>query len=124
MITKLTSTKTVIAKIIADLDLKEDDIKITDIREWIAEGMEKIGAVTQLEPKVKTVEIHNHQAQIPCDLHQLIHLIVMDRGFQLEKPQAHLLYGIMTIAVVIVVIILGILRNVDMIVNVNTAIQI
>lgn len=71
MITKLTSTKTVIAKIIADLDLKEDDIKITDIREWIAEGMEKIGAVTQLEPKVKTVEIHNHQAQIPCDLHQL-----------------------------------------------------
>jgi hypothetical protein len=47
----------------------------------------------------------------------------MDRGFQLEKPQAHLLYGIMTIAVVIVVIILGILRNVDMIANVNTAIQ-
>lgn len=42
MITKLTSTKTVIAKIIADLDLKEDDIKITDIREWVAEGMEKL----------------------------------------------------------------------------------
>jgi myo-inositol-1-phosphate synthase len=71
MITKLISSKSVIAKIIADLDLKENEIKITDYFEWIAEGMEKIGAVTQLEPKVKTVEIHNHQSQIPCDLHQL-----------------------------------------------------
>lgn len=71
MITKLTSTKTVIAKIIADLDLNEDDIKITDIREWIADGMEKIGAYTQFIPKVETVEIRCHQAPLPCDLHQL-----------------------------------------------------
>nr|DAJ75139.1 MAG TPA: biofilm development protein [Caudoviricetes sp.] len=41
----MVSSKAVIAKIIADLDLKEDDIKITDIREWISEAMEKIGAV-------------------------------------------------------------------------------
>ena len=71
MITKLTSIKTVIAKIIADLDLKEDDIKITDIREWCSEAMEKIGAYTQFVPKVETVEIHNHQVPLPCDLHQL-----------------------------------------------------
>ena len=37
----MVSSKAVIAKIIADLDLKEDDIKITDIREWISEAMEK-----------------------------------------------------------------------------------
>ena len=71
MITKLTSIKTVIAKIIADLDLKEDDIKITDIIEWCSEAMEKIGAYTQFVPKVETVEIHNHQVPLPCDLHQL-----------------------------------------------------
>jgi hypothetical protein len=45
MIDKLTTSKEIIAKIIADYDLKEDEIKITDIREWIGEGMEKIGAV-------------------------------------------------------------------------------
>lgn len=71
MVTKLISIKSVIAKIIADLDLKEDDTKITDIREWCSESIEKIGAVTQFIPKVKTIELHGHQAQIPCDLHQL-----------------------------------------------------
>lgn len=77
MITKLISVKSVIAKIIADLDLKEDDMRISDIREWVGEAIEKIGAVTQFIPKVSgqdgtpIVELHGHQAQIPCDLHQL-----------------------------------------------------
>jgi hypothetical protein len=39
------SSKAIIAKIIADLDLKEDEVKITDIREYIGEAMEKIGAI-------------------------------------------------------------------------------
>ena len=56
MVTKLISIKSVIAKIIADLDLKEDDTKITDIREWCSEAIEKIGAVTQFIPKVKLGE--------------------------------------------------------------------
>lgn len=71
MITKLTSVKTVIAKIIADLDLKEDDTRITDIREWAGEAIEKIGAVTQFTKKVEDIELHDHQAPLPCDLHQL-----------------------------------------------------
>ena len=41
MIDRLTTSKEIIAKIIADYDLKEDEIKITDIKEWIGEGMEK-----------------------------------------------------------------------------------
>ena len=40
MIDRLTTSKEIIAKIIADYDLKEDEIKITDIKEWIGEGME------------------------------------------------------------------------------------
>ena len=77
MVTKLTSVKTVISKVIADADLQEDDLRISDIREWIGEGIEKIGAVTQLERKVSGVDgapiikIKGHQAQLPCDLHQL-----------------------------------------------------
>lgn len=77
MITKLTSIKTVIAKIIADLDLKEDDMRITDIIEWCGEAIEKIGAVTQFIPKVSgqdgtpITKLNCHQAPLPCDLHQL-----------------------------------------------------
>lgn len=74
---KLVSVKSVLAKVIADLDLAEDDIKISDFREWCGEGIEKIGAVTQLLPKVGGVEgspilkLSGHQAALPCDLHQL-----------------------------------------------------
>lgn len=77
MVTKLTSIKTVIAKVIADLDLKEDDIRITDIREWCGDAIEKIGAIQQFIPKVSgqdgtpMTKLHCHQAAIPCDLHQL-----------------------------------------------------
>lgn len=67
----MVSSKAVIAKIIADLDLKEDDIKITDIREWISEAMEKIGAVQQLEHKVANLKICDYQAKLPCDLYRL-----------------------------------------------------
>lgn len=67
----LVSSKSVIAKVIADLDLKEEDIKITDIRQWIGEAMEKIGAIQQLEHKVVTVKVDNYQAKLPCDLYRL-----------------------------------------------------
>nr|DAL01668.1 MAG TPA: hypothetical protein [Caudoviricetes sp.] len=42
---KLVSSNTVIAKVIADLQLQETDIRITDIREWIQEAVLKIGAI-------------------------------------------------------------------------------
>lgn len=71
MVTKLTSINTVIAKVMADLDISEDDLRISDIREWAAEAIEKIGAVTQLEYKVREVELNGHQAPLPCELHQL-----------------------------------------------------
>lgn len=77
MITKLTSSKSVIAKVIADLNLSEDDIRVSDFLEWIGEAVEKIGAVTQLIKKVSgvdgapVIEINHHQAALPCDLHHL-----------------------------------------------------
>lgn len=68
---KLISSKAVLAKIIADLDLKEDEIRITDVREWIGEAMEKIGAVQQLEHKVANIQVVDYQAKLPCDLCRL-----------------------------------------------------
>lgn len=68
---KLISSKAVLAKIIADLDLKEDEIRITDVHEWIGEAMEKIGAVQQLEHKVANIQVVDYQAKLPCDLYRL-----------------------------------------------------
>lgn len=68
---KLVSSKAVLAKIIADLYLKEDEIRITDVREWIGEAMEKIGAIQQLEHKVANLPVIDYQAKLPCDLYRL-----------------------------------------------------
>ena len=44
MIYNYTRCESVIAKIMADLDLSEKNVRITDIKEWIFEAVEKIGA--------------------------------------------------------------------------------
>lgn len=68
---RMISSKTVIAKAIADFDISEDKIKITDWREWILEGMLKIGAIQQFEHKVAILPIECHQVALPCDLYKL-----------------------------------------------------
>jgi hypothetical protein len=47
MIYKYIKCESVIAKIMADLDISEKNQRITDIREWIFEAIEKIGAPMQ-----------------------------------------------------------------------------
>lgn len=49
MIYNYTRCESVIAKIMADLDMSEKDTRITDIKEWIFEAVEKIGAPTQYQ---------------------------------------------------------------------------
>lgn len=77
MVTKLTTSKAIISKVIADYNMSEDDILISDMREWVGEAVEHIGAVTQLIKKVSGVdgvpvtELNHHQAALPCDLHHL-----------------------------------------------------
>lgn len=65
------SAETVIGKVIADLDLKESEIRISDIKEYILEGMLKIGAIQQYEHKVAVLPVNCHQAALPCDLYKL-----------------------------------------------------
>ena len=65
------SSKSVIAKILADLDLKEDQIKISDFYEWITEALLKIGALQQFNQKVVVLPILEGRVKLPCDLYQL-----------------------------------------------------
>ena len=68
---RLISSKTVLAKVIADLDLQEHEIPISDFKEYILEAMIKIGALQQYEHKVEILPIDHHQAKLPCDLYKL-----------------------------------------------------
>ena len=67
----MVSSKSVIAKVIADLDLKEEDIKITDIKQWIGDACMNIGSVNQLEHKVVVLPLNSYQCKLPCDLERL-----------------------------------------------------
>lgn len=48
MVYKLISSRSVIAKVLADLNIKEESLRISDMTEWCGEAIEKIGAITQL----------------------------------------------------------------------------
>lgn len=71
MVYKMVSSKSVLAKIIADLSLEEQDIKITDIKSWIGEACMNIGSVNQLEHKVVVLPLNSYQCKLPCDLERL-----------------------------------------------------
>lgn len=77
MIYKYTKCESVIAKIMADADMSEKNIRVTDIREWIFEAVEKIGAPVQYvqkesgEDDVPVFEVHEHQVPLPDDLESL-----------------------------------------------------
>ena len=77
MVSKLISVKQVIAKVMSDLDIKEDSQRMSDYIEWASEAVEKIGSVAQLDRKVSGVdgepylEIKGHQAKLPYSLFRL-----------------------------------------------------
>lgn len=80
MIYKLTSVKSVIAKVFTDLDLHEETHRISDMIEWAGEALEKIGAfpyfvnkVTGLEG-VPLLELNNYQVKLPCDFYSVIQM--------------------------------------------------
>ena len=71
MVNKMVSSKAVIGKVISDLDLREEDIKITDVKQWIGECCINIGSVNQLEHKVVILPLSSYQCKLPCDLERL-----------------------------------------------------
>ena len=77
MIYKYTKCESVIAKIMADADMSEENMRVTDIREWIFEAIEKIGAPVQYIQKESGVDdcpilkIEGYQVPMPDDLEAL-----------------------------------------------------
>lgn len=77
MIYNYTKCESVIAKIMADLDSTEIRQRTSDIREWIFEAVDKIGAPMQYISKESgrdgfpILEIHDYQVPIPEDLQVL-----------------------------------------------------
>lgn len=74
MIYNYTRCESVIAKIMADLDSSEVRQRISDIREWIFEAVDKIGAPMQYITKESGVDgtpllqIEDNQVPLPSDL--------------------------------------------------------
>lgn len=77
MITKYVPCEQIIAKVMADTDIKDLGQRISDIREWIFEAIDKIGASSQYEYKqsgadeVPVLKLTDYQAQLPDDLVKL-----------------------------------------------------
>lgn len=77
MIYKYIKCESVIAKIMADANMSQKNIRITDIREWIFEAVEKIGASVQYIQResgsdgVPTYRVEDYQVPIPEDLEKL-----------------------------------------------------
>ena len=77
MIYKYTKCESVIAKIMADADMSEKNIRITDMREWIFEAVEKIGAPVQYVHRESGVDgapvlkLEDYQVPLPADLEKL-----------------------------------------------------
>lgn len=77
MIYKYTKCESVIAKIMADADMSDKNLRVTDIREWIFEAVEKIGAPVQYMQRESGIdgcpvfEIIDRQIPLPEDLESL-----------------------------------------------------
>jgi hypothetical protein len=72
MVYKYTSSREVIAKIYSDLDFQEELHRISDIREWITEAVEKIGAFDQFVKKVVELPVHHFKVRLPDDFHSMV----------------------------------------------------
>lgn len=77
MIYRYTKCEQVIAKIMADSNMTETNVRTTDIREWIFEAVAKIGAPAQYiqkesgEDNVPILKLEDYQVAIPEDLESL-----------------------------------------------------
>ena len=77
---KNTSVKRIIAKILIDHDSFEETHRISDMINWIGEGLEKIGAFSQMSHKVAgknnvpMLTIENYQSRLPHDFHKMTQL--------------------------------------------------
>lgn len=79
---KYTTLDRVISKLYRDLGLEE--VSETDIIEWSGEALEAIGAITMYEESVCFLEVKNHIADMPNNLHSIIQ-VARNNDFKKEE---------------------------------------
>jgi hypothetical protein len=78
MVYNTISAKHIVSKVLRDLDYQEDSLRISDMIEWVGEGLKKIGAIKIFDVKitgkedVPLLELNNYQCQLPRDLYRLL----------------------------------------------------
>lgn len=65
----LISIRTVIAKVVRDLNLGGTEIPWQDMVEWMGEALQHIGAIGQLEPREVDLDVDGYRAKLPCDFY-------------------------------------------------------
>lgn len=68
MILNLISSEAVVAKVISDLDISEDNLRISDMQEWIGEAIGKIGGMHEMGNSEKIIPIKNYQCLLPLGI--------------------------------------------------------
>jgi len=71
MIYKVESIYVTIEKIVRDLGLGANEIPVDDFIEWIRDGVEDIGAYSQLTEKSCNLAVIDHKAVLPCDCYKV-----------------------------------------------------
>lgn len=84
MIYKLESVRIVIGKIVRDLGLGDMEINYQDMIEWIAEGLQDIGAYYQFTHKPGTLEVEDFKAELPCDFYEMVRIMDTTVGNRID----------------------------------------
>tara|TARA_R110002020_G_scaffold72885_5_gene187219 strand:+ start:991 stop:1863 length:873 start_codon:yes stop_codon:yes gene_type:complete len=71
MIYKVESIYVTIDKIVRDLGLGSSEIPVDDFIEWIRDGLEDIGAYSQLTEKSCNLAVIDYKAVLPCDCYKV-----------------------------------------------------
>jgi len=78
MVYNTITTRHIVAKVFRDFNIQEGDVRESDIKEWVGEGLRKIGSIKTLNIKVTGKEgepllsVDNYQTKLPVDLYRLI----------------------------------------------------
>jgi hypothetical protein len=72
MIEKYISINFAIRRILTNLNIKDKEVAIDDLIEWIGEGLQYIGSYYQYCEKPATISITDYKGELPCDFCKLI----------------------------------------------------
>lgn len=92
MISNFVSFKVIMNKIYRDLRLTEE-ISESDVIEWCAEVLSKIGAYGQYKQVKTCLELNDGKAMLPIDFHKMIDISFKSKPLSWANPSMYTRYG-------------------------------